>query len=289
MKTMKNLMTCGLVIASVTACKNLPINTQELTKLYDAGAKVREANNITPEQEVQFGENMSAVLLGAGGLHSSSKLNQYVNKVGGVLASNSSRPELDWKFGVIDTNSVNAFAAPGGFVFVTSGMINLLENEAELAAVLSHEIAHVTEKHHLEALKSGSMRNLISETTFLAADRYAQNSNSRASEIASSEWTEKVVGAAHGLYAKGLDRDDEFDADKKGFKLLVRSGYDGYAYLSVLQKLSMFAANDDEMQLLFATHPNPEDRLKKVGKQIDKIEELGSVAVLTSRFRQNVK
>ena len=109
------------------------------------------------EEEIRIGRQISGNLLGAVPLVRDDKLQNYVNLVGNWVALQSGRQDLTWHFGVLDTEAINAFAAPGGYIFVTKGLYRLLNNEAELAGVLGHEIAHVTQKHHLKVLKQSSL------------------------------------------------------------------------------------------------------------------------------------
>src|SRR5579859_6825435 len=109
--------------------------------------------NVPEADEVKIGRQIAGNLLGAAPLVKNPALQAYVNRVGRWVASQSERPDLKWTFGVIESRDVNAFAAPGGYVFVTQGLYRLLRDEAELAGVLAHEIAHVNKKHHLKLLQ----------------------------------------------------------------------------------------------------------------------------------------
>lgn len=223
---------------------------------------------------------MSAVLLGARPLYENKDINIYINKVGMWLASNSSRPDLLWKFGVINSTAINAFSAPGGFVFITSGMLMQLENEAQLAAVLAHEISHITEQHHLNAIKEDANRTAITESLFISAQAYQDNTTGNKDY---SMWTEKVTGMAQNLYVKGLGRDDELQADQLGIRLLAKSGYDAFAYIDNLQVLASIAADDSALALLYQTHPAPSQRLAALAGQFDKLA-MNQGLLLTKRF-----
>ena len=142
---MKKLLFLSLILLLGFGCKTtgLKIGNYDVGGFIEQGIKLWSASNVSLEQEIQFGENMSAILLGTRGLNTNKALNQYVNHVGMWLASNTNRTDLPWHFGVIDSDAINAFAAPGGYIFITSGMVNTMNSEAELAAVLAHEIIHV--------------------------------------------------------------------------------------------------------------------------------------------------
>ena len=215
-QTFFSIVLITLVIITLVACKStsLKVGNLDIGKLVNQSVKVFDANNIDEAQEIQLGINMSAVLLGTQPLVQSEAINRYVNHVGMWLAQNSERPDLPWHFGVIDSTAINAFAAPGGYIFITSSMIKQFDNEAQLAAVLAHEIIHVTQLHHLNAIKEGALREAITESLFVSADAYQGNTEGSSQDKQYSAWAKKVTGAAQDLYSKGLDRSDKFQADK---------------------------------------------------------------------------
>jgi predicted Zn-dependent protease len=150
----------------------------------------------------------------------------------------------------LDDNDVNAFAAPGGYVFITKGLLARMNNEAELAGVLAHEISHVLRKHHLQALKKGARSELMSD---LANDVIkSQGGDPRLS---------KLVSAGTEIYTRGLDKQDEFEADRMGVVIAARAGYDPYGLPAVLQTLQSINPNDSNLALMFKTHPALADRL----------------------------
>ena len=276
-----------LLLVMLSSCQStgLKIGNLDVGRLVNQGVKLWDANNIDQEQEIQFGQNISAVLLGVRPLHSNKAINQYVNDVGMWLALHSSRPDLPWQFGVIDSDAINAFAAPGGFVFITSSMLQQLNSEAELAAVLAHEISHVTLQHHLEAIKSGALRSAVTETLFVSADAYQANTGADSKKREYAAWAKTVTNAAQDLYSKGLDRDDELMADKAGLALLARAGYDPFAFVSSLQVVEAIAADDTSLALLYKTHPKPADRLMALQASLTDVEQIPGV-VLTERFQR---
>src|SRR5690606_26944554 len=111
-------------------------------------------------EEVELGREITGNLLGAAPLVKDEALQAYVNKVGRWVASQSSRSDLPWHFGVIESEDLNAFAAPGGYVIITKGLYRKMENEAQLAGVLGHEIGHVEQKHHLKVLQKSQLLNM---------------------------------------------------------------------------------------------------------------------------------
>ncbi|MBI1394373.1 MAG: M48 family metalloprotease [Betaproteobacteria bacterium] len=217
---------------------------------------VKEAfGSIDEPQEIEMGHGMAETLLGARPLLDDPALQRYVNEVGGWVAAQSDRPELPWHFGVNDSEHVNAFAAPGGYVIVTRGMMEVLQNEAELAGVLGHEIGHVIRKHHLHALQKGAWMTLL-----------GSGLSASAAGKPSEDLVKALVGPTKELYSRGLDRDDEFDADRIGVVLATRAGYDPWGLPAALQTLAKINPDDPYMALLLKTHPNPGQRLDRLAQ-----------------------
>ncbi len=229
------------------------------------------------EEEVAIGEEIAGRLLGAEPLVDDDKLQEYVNKVGKWLAMQSDRKELEWHFGVLDTEDVNAFAAPGGFVFITRGLYKKLSNEAELAGVLSHEIGHITRKHHLKLIKKSKaidmggklLRNQLKGDGGSMGNRTVRN----------------LIGSGAEILARGLDKNAEYEADRIGVVLATRAGYDSYGLPAVLQEIGHISANDSSISLLFKTHPHPGTRLAKLGEAMgNKFEMFSDGRTVSKRF-----
>lgn len=280
-----HLLAYCLCALSLIACQStgLKIGNLDVGKIVQQGANVFNASQIDEKQEVQFGRNMSAVLLGTRPIYQDDKLNLYVNKVGGWLALNSTRPDLVWQFAVIDSTTINAFAAPGGFVFITLGMLNQLQNEAQLAAVLAHEIIHVTEQHHLNEIKDGAYQNALTEALFVSAQAYQDNTGASKEQKQYSAWARKVTTMAQDLYAKGLNREDELQADAKGIHLLAKSGYDSFAFVDNLHTINAISPEDSVLALMYKTHPSPLDRLMNLAPEFHELIEVDGL-LLTERF-----
>lgn len=215
----------------------------------------REMKEIDEPQEIQIGKGVASNLLGAAPLVANPRLQEYVNSVGRWLASHTDRPDLKWHFGVLDSPNINAFATPGGYVFITKGLFEKLNNEAELAGVLAHEISHVLKKHHLQAIQKGAKSGMLADMTKLAAE------NSKHGEI-----LKHVVDGGVTIYARGLDKDDEFEADRMGVVIATRAGYDPYGLPAVLQTLEATNPQTSELALMLKTHPNPISRLNILEK-----------------------
>ncbi len=231
---------------------------------------VRALAGFSQEEEVAIGRQAAGNILGAAPLVQDAKLQQYVNRVGRWIASQSERPDLDWHFGVIDSNDLNAFAAPGGYVFVTKGLYRSLQSESELAGVLAHEVGHVIRKHHLKLLQQSRLVDIGGK---LLAKRAGEN-----------EYIKSLIGNGAEIFARSLDKNAEFEADRVAVILAARAGYDPFGLPTVLQDIGHVAKDDNRIALLFKTHPHPDDRLAELGEAIgDRLDGLKG-QTLENRF-----
>jgi len=223
------------------------------------------------EEEVRIGRQIAGNLLGAAPLVKDNALQQYVNLVGNWVALQSGRKDVIWHFGVLDTEDINAFAAPGGYIFVTKGLYRRLNSEAELAGVLAHEIAHVTQKHHLKMLKQSSLIGALGQ----AASSKAKDSD---------QVVQNLIGNGAEIMARGLDKNAEFQADRVGIVYAARAGYTPWGLPDVLQDLAGLPAKDSRTSLLYKTHPHPADRLAALGEAVDGHLDAVQGKDLASRF-----
>jgi predicted Zn-dependent protease len=210
------------------------------------------AGNPSDADEEKLGREIAGRLLGAADLVRDDKLQQYVNRVGRYVATQSPRPDIRWTFGVIDSSDVNAFAAPGGYVFVTRGLYQLLRSEAELAGVLGHEIAHVTQRHHVKLMQKQRALQLGQELLLKKTD---------------GDTVKALVGNGAEIYARSLDKGSEYEADRLGVQFAARAGYDGYSLAAVLDRMGADSTTD-KFTLLYKTHPLPSERLNALDKAI---------------------
>lgn len=249
----------------------------DLKKLKDTAEKVERATGDVPEdEEIRIGDAVTAQLLGAAPLVDEMELQRYVNRVGIWVARQSERPDLPWAFGVIDSGNINAFAAPGGRVLITKGLFLHLANEAELAGVLGHEIAHVIEKHHLDALKKNTRMDLFGDVLQHAADDQGRHRR---------QALDALVNAGTQLYARGLDRGDEYEADRMGVVYAARAGYDPFALLSVLTTLDSINPDSPRLALITKTHPSFSGRLQKLDSAMEgHLDRYARQPAVTDRF-----
>lgn len=183
-----------------------------------------------PADETRYGQQKAAQIMAVTPLVENEPLQQYINHVGSWVAQQSSRPNLPWRFGLVKSDSIASFALPGGTVLITTGLFALLENEAQLAAIIAHDVAHIDSRHYVKALKKSDWQNLLSN---------------------------------------GLPVGRDFDADRNATVFLARAGYDAYAMLDILTTLSAIDPNADEMTYLNATHPPAEHRLSILVAEMD--------------------
>ena len=251
----------------------------EAQDLLNFGKKAADANReMTLEEEIELGRGLGARVLGVAPLVDDPALQQYVNRVGMWLALQSERPELPWRFGVIDSTEVNAFAMPGGTILITSGLYDRLRDESELAGVLGHEIAHVVEKHQLNAIRKAAGRALMAD---LAGEVTA-----RSGEQAVRMFGDEVFQAGMNVFGKGLDKQDEYDADQRGMVLAARGGYNPYGLAGVLQTLDSSGGANGGMALMLSTHPNPGDRIERLLDSVgDKLDAYSAVQTPGRMYR----
>jgi predicted Zn-dependent protease len=228
------------------------------------------------QEEIQIGRQLAGNLLGAAPLVRDEKLQRYVNRVGRWVAAQGERANLQWYFGVLDTADVNAFALPGGYVFVTKGLFDLLADEAQLAGVLGHEIAHVMRQHHLKVLKQSQAVELVGG---IIGSQVAQRDTFGARQA--------LLGKGAEALTRGLDKDAEFEADQVGIVLATRAGYAPYGLPTVLRRMGERNPQEASLSLLFKTHPLPQERLEKLGDAMgDSFDRFGAGRALPERLKR---
>ena len=217
----------------------------QLGSVLKRAQQVRDVQ-MTDEEEGKLGEAVSERIRQRYGVVQDASIHKYVSLVGRALSQASTRPGLQWRFIVLDTDGVNALAAPGGFVHITRGALSLIKSEAELAGVLGHEIIHVTEKHTIKAIQKGKMAQIGADET-----------------LGSSSVFNKLVDKATGVVMAGFGRDEELEADRKGVVIANIVGYEPNGLKSFLTTLADRNKASTEKQGLFASHPEMKEPSKK--------------------------
>ena len=211
-------------------------------------------------EELALGPAIAGRLLGARPLWKNPDAQLRVNRVGRWLASQTSRPELPWTFGVIDTPEVNAYAAPGGYILVARGLYELLSSDSELAAVLGHEISHCVQRDHYNVIRK---QELASTGKDLALSQVSAGTETVAGSYA-RRYVEQY-GATVMLTA--LDREAEYDADEAAEYYLARAGMNPLALYAVLQKMTALGSKSASLAQLFKTHPPLDARMDRIDRR----------------------
>lgn len=225
-------------------------------------AKSQEVGNMSEADEIAIGKEISSSMFSSHPIVKNEKLQRYLNTVGLWVAMQSDRPDLPWRFAAVQSDQINAFAVPGGAVLVTSGMLKLLSNEAELACVLGHEIGHIVRKHHI---------NLLQKETLLQTGTQLVTDNIRGGGI-KGEAKKYLVGEGSEIFARSLDRDSEKDADNDGVLLAARAGYDADACLLFIKRMAGLKQEAGALASLYKTHPKASDRVSDVERAIGQLD-----------------
>lgn len=212
------------------------------------------------DEELALGPEIAGRILGARPLWDDAGAQRRVNLVGRWVASQTSRPDLPWTFGVIDTPEVNAFAAPGGFILLTRGLYQLLSSDSELAAALGHEISHCVQRDHYDVIRKQEMASAGKD---LAMSRVKVGNGSPAASYARS-YAEK-----HGatIMLTALDREAEYRADEGAEYYLARAGMNPLALYSLLQKLTALGSDSALLAELYKTHPPLDARIDRIDQR----------------------
>ena len=224
---------------------------------------------ISPEKESDIGRGVAATVAGRYPVSRDTAITRYVNLVGLAVASVDPRGDIAYHFAVLDTPDVNAFASPGGYIFITRGALSLIESEAELAGVLAHEVGHVNRRHVIEGLRKSDTMRAVRDQADLNGGVLDQ-----------------VVGAGANTLFTGLSRGDELEADSLGFEYAAAAGYDPGGLASFVARLNRHSG-EGPVSELFATHPRPDERLSQLTR-IAQRDHYPSAEVLEDRYRANV-
>ena len=206
-----------------------------------------------------------------------SELQEYVNLVGTAVARNSLRPTISYDFVVVDSSLKNAFSCPGGIIFINRGPLDLLENEAQLANILAHEVSHVQHKHALKSIRRARFLQGVGEITAATM------------EGDKGDQFESMLGDLQTvLFDKGLDKGMEYEADKSGMEIAYRTGYDPSGMIEVLQSLKKARSQSKEKGSWFSTHPPLPERIDRCRSTLSGLSDWQGLARLQGRFRNSV-
>ncbi len=229
---------------------------------------------IPTSQEVAIGAGMAQEVERTEKILADSVWQNYLTEVGRKVVAVCDRTDIEYHFTVIESDQVNAFAAPGGFVYFYTGLLRRMENEAEMAAVMSHEISHVVARHGIKRLQAALGVGLAYELAF-------GGENSKVIETA--------VGVGMTLIFSGYSRDNEREADNFGIQYMVKAGYDPHGAVTMFEKLAALGGEgySNVFEGLVATHPETKERIANANAEIAAMAPLPTNLALGSEpYRQ---
>jgi predicted Zn-dependent protease len=237
-----------------------------------------EPSLISESQEISMGRQAAQEVGQSIGYYDDPKVQEYVSTIGLRMAAASERPQLPWEFHVVNDAAVNAFALPGGFIFVTRGLMTYVNNEAELATVIGHEIGHVTARHSVRQISKAQLAQLgLGVGSILSSD------------VASLAG---IASQGLGLMFLKFGRDAETQADDLGFRYALGQNYDVREMASVFETLNRVSATGGGGRLpeWLSTHPNPENRIARTQQRLDTLHrDLTNTVLGRDQYLQRVQ
>lgn len=237
-----------LAVAPLAACSTNP-----------ATGKTQFAGLMSPSQELQVGASEHEKVIQQFGEYEDANVQNYVREIGRKVTQETERPEVEYKFFVIDSPIVNAFALPGGYIYVSRGLLALANSEAELAAVIAHETGHITARHSAERYSHGVLASLGAAVISTAVG---------------SDGVSQALGVGSNLYLSSYSRGQENEADSLGLRYMTRGGYDANAMSSFLSSLQNQSELDSRIEgrnssavSYFSTHPATTERVTLTSSQ----------------------
>ncbi len=261
----------------------------DLGKIVDKVKTVKKVitsfKDISPEQEYYIGRAVGANVAGKYRVYDNQKATMYINTLGQTLAQASDRPETfgGYHFLILDSDEINAFAAPGGLIFITRGMLRCTESEDAVAAVLAHEIGHVQHQHGLQSIKKSRFSSMATD---LALDAL-QSKTGGAASMLTGVFQDSIDDITTTMIANGYSRKFEKKADKTAIEILKRVGYDPNGLIDMLNVMK--ERLNPKGKDFAKTHPSPSRRIKDVRKTIGKYSEVRSPDARQARFEGALK
>ena len=215
---------------------------------------------VSTQQEVEMGTSYAQQINAQLPIVSDPEINRYINVLGDSISKLADDRSLDWHFYVVNANEVNAFAVPGGFVYVNRGLIERADNLSQLAGVLGHEIGHVTRRHSVKQMQQMQKANIgVTLACILTS-------------VCSSQAGQAAINVAGAAVFARFSREDEQEADAEGIKNVVRAGIDPRGIPQMFEKLlAERRASPSGVEAWFSTHPLEEDRIAATRAQIAQI------------------
>ncbi len=247
----------GLLLAGLAICKYY--SNSQFNEITGETQHV----SITAEQEVALGlQSLPVMLEQYGGLHPDQEAQRFVKAVGRRIVDNSKARETAYQYDfhlLADPNVVNAFALPGGQVFITTALFNQLESEDQLAGIFGHEVGHVVARHGAERIAKQELTEGLTGAAVVASGDYS-----------TAQAAQMIAGLVHMSYG----RDQELESDDLGVRFMIEAGYDPEALVGVMEILARASGGQRQPEFL-STHPNPENRVQKIREAIAKYKGAG--------------
>lgn len=215
----------------------------DILDVVEGAVQYIQVSNISDEQEVEIGKQTNEQILSQYPVYDNAQVQEYVTNLGQELLNSSDSRDIPFTFQVVDSEEVNAFATPGGFVYVTTGLLKTAETRAQLASVLGHEISHINKKHGIKALKQAVAAQGIAKTVGVDSSALAQIAYQVAVDLPNS-------------------RDNEYEADRSGLEVLQQASYPGEAFAEFLAKLKSSGGTPEFLN----THPSSDNRIEAISE-----------------------
>lgn len=253
----------------------------EFDVLKVVSATAEASQPLTEEEEYYLGRSVAARILATYPLLEDETITEYVNLIGQTVALHSDRPVTygGYHFAMLDTDEINAFACPGGIIFITRGVFNFVENEDELAAVVAHEVAHIVNRDGVKAIQSSRLTNLA---VVMGTQAVADTSSAEFGELLSI-FEGSIQDVFSQVVLNGYSQATEANADVAGLTYLERAAYDPHAHETLLSRI--VAEGQESGGGVMKTHPATSDRLDNVVKNMPSSRpDSGSVMLRSQRY-----
>ena len=213
---------------------------------------------VSEQEEISMGQKLHPQFeKESGGLYPDSQVQQYVNTVGMSVARYAGRPNLDWRFSVVNSDQINAFAVPGGYIYITQGLLFRMTNEAQLAGVLGHESGHIAKRHTVKQIGRTKTTQGLSAVAGVVGGLFGFG------------FAGDITSAVGALSNMSYSREQEHEADTEGLRYMTRAGYNPQGMVELMKILQSSSGSKGPPEFL-STHPNPGNRVEYLGEEIQK-------------------
>ena len=279
----------AVLLLTITGCESM--DTMDIVKgvvvgLASFAESKKAADSLTPENEYYLGRAVAANIAGTYKVYRSTALQTYLNKICSAIVINSPRPDIynGYRVAILDTDEINAFATPGGHIFVTRGLIACASSEDALAAVIAHEVAHIQLQHALTSIRNARYVNAAVSGTLAGVGEAAGGGYKEFASIMGESVNEMITT----LVVKGFSKKQELEADETALSLLASAGYEASGLLNMLEALKQ-KQGDDKKAGFGKTHPSPAERITAANKILGKYKVEDTREFRTKRFSTNVR